>query len=75
MCCCGPQGGVGAAADESDSSSVEGEQYRHPFVDGHDQVSAFLIPAGSGDQKVWGFYRYPSLLLYLFSFSLFGSSH
>ncbi|XP_078789454.1 centrosomal protein of 192 kDa isoform X4 [Oryzias latipes] len=30
-------GGVGAAADESDSSSVEGEQYRHPFVDGHDQ--------------------------------------
>lgn len=56
MCCCDPQGRAGAA-DESDSSSVEAEQYRHPFVDGHDQVRASVIPAGSpslcqfGDQE------------------------
>uniref|UniRef100_A0A3B3D6E5 Centrosomal protein 192 n=1 Tax=Oryzias melastigma TaxID=30732 RepID=A0A3B3D6E5_ORYME len=38
-----PVAGRAGAAHESDSSSVEAEQYRHPFVDGHDQED-FQMP-------------------------------
>jgi len=41
--CINAQGVMGADDDGSDTSSTEAEEYRHPFFDQYDQVSAFLL--------------------------------